>query len=80
MCFIFNEVRDHVEVVGVDEGIKWILKKKEERMWTGLIWLRIRGTDLGWLHTQRHRSYDVRTIHVASSTLGRRLTTDFRSD
>jgi hypothetical protein len=21
-----------------------------------------------WLHTQRHRSYDVRTIHVASSS------------
>jgi hypothetical protein len=30
--------------------------------------IRLCREDLGWLHTQRHRSYEVRTIHVASSS------------
>jgi hypothetical protein len=45
---MFNEVRDQREVLGADYGIKWMLKKQEVRVWTGLIWLRI-GTTGGLL-------------------------------
>ena len=41
---------DHLGDLGVDERIilKWILKKRDEESWTGLIWLRI-GTGGGRL-------------------------------
>jgi len=34
--------RDHLEDIGIDIRIilKWILKKRNEITWTGLIWLR----------------------------------------
>jgi hypothetical protein len=42
--------RDHLEDPGVNRRIiiKWILKKRDEESWTGLIWLRI-GTGGGLL-------------------------------
>jgi hypothetical protein len=34
--------RDHLQDLGFDRIIlKWILKKQDEGMWTGFIWLRI---------------------------------------
>jgi hypothetical protein len=41
--------RDNLRDLGVDERkiLKWILRKQDEKMWTGLIWLMI-GTN-GWL-------------------------------
>ena len=39
--------RENLENTGVDERviIKWILRKSIEKMWTGLIWLRLGTVD-----------------------------------
>jgi hypothetical protein len=35
--------RDHLKNLGADESIvlEWILEKKDEKFWTGCVWLRI---------------------------------------
>jgi hypothetical protein len=37
------EVKDHLKVLGIDGKItlKWILGKRDGKVWTGCIWLRI---------------------------------------